>query len=207
VDGSHVQNQLIFTGQLPLVRLSERNDYRAALINFQRARRALMLAEDLIVSTVRREIRQLRVIQKNYKIQQQLVELAYKQLDSAREAFQAPQEPVIDPNRQIQAPGRTSAANAAALTGQLLSAQSNLNRNQLALYSLWISYVNSRIQLYRDLELMPIDLRGVWIDDAATREPLPATLADGQCPGGAHGPAPARARRPGPRSAPLLPPS
>ena len=30
--------------------------------------------------------------------------------------------------------------------------------------TIWINYLDVRLQLYRDLELMPLDARGVWID-------------------------------------------
>jgi hypothetical protein len=35
---------------------------------------------------------------------------------------------------------------------------------------IWITYLNTRDQLYRDMELMPLDYRGVWIDNVATCE-------------------------------------
>src|SRR5262249_28673763 len=58
--GSRTNHQLILNGQLPLVRTEERNNYRASLIAYQRQRRALMEAEDLVAQAVRGEIRTLR---------------------------------------------------------------------------------------------------------------------------------------------------
>ena len=52
----------------------------------------------------------------------------------------------------------------AALTQQLLAAQRSLPTAQNALLTVWINYLDTRLQLYRDLELMPLDARGVWID-------------------------------------------
>src|SRR5262249_11252420 len=170
LDGSRVEHQLILTGQLPLVRKAERNIYRAALIAFQQSRRDLMALEDSIALTIRREIRQLRVLAKNYEIQQKLVELGYKQVESTEEALYGPAEPPA-PAALIAPPGRTNAANAAALANQLLSAQQNLVGRQNQLLVIWTNYLNTRMQLYRDLELMPLDFRGVWIDELATREP------------------------------------
>ena len=63
---------------------------------------------------------------------------------------------------------QNTAAQAAALTSQLLSAQSRVPTAQNALLTVWINYLNSRLQLYRDLELMPLDARGVWNDDPAS---------------------------------------
>ena len=31
----------------------------------------------------------------------------------------------------------------------------------------WIDYVSTRMEFYRDLELMRVDARGVWIDEFA----------------------------------------
>jgi hypothetical protein len=164
--GSRYDHQLILDAEPPLVRQAERNNYRASLIAFQRQRRATMEAEDLAVQIVRGEIRQLRVLAENYRIQQRQVELAYLTVENSLDTLRAP-------------PGagaaQSTAASAAALTTQLLSAQSRLPTAQNALLSTWISYLNTRLQLYRDLELMPLDARGVWTDDESTRD------CDGPC--------------------------
>src|SRR5207248_1054290 len=91
--GSRTTNQLIMNFELPLVRTTERNNYRASLIAFQRQRRALQEAEDLVVQGVRGEIRQLRVLAENYRIQQRQVELAYLTVESSLDTFQAPPAP------------------------------------------------------------------------------------------------------------------
>lgn len=154
--GSRFRQQLILTGAPPLVRMQERNNYRAALIAYQRQRRALLEAEDLAVTAVRGEVRQLRVSAENYRIQQRQVELAYLTVENSLDTFQQPPAPGINQN---------NAAQAAALTNQLLQAQSRLLGAQNGLLTVWIQYLNTRLQLYRDLELMPMDARGVWIDD------------------------------------------
>src|SRR5262249_10524127 len=114
--GSRTTNQLIMNFELPLVRITERNNYRATLIAFQRQRRALQEAEDLVVQGIRGEIRQLRVLAENYKIQQRQVELAYLTVESSLDTFQAPPSPGVASN----------AAQAASLTQQLLNAQARL---------------------------------------------------------------------------------
>src|SRR5262249_35974189 len=58
--GSRSRNQLIMNFEAPLVRMQERNAYRAALIAFQRSRRAVMAAQDLAAFPARGEIRQCR---------------------------------------------------------------------------------------------------------------------------------------------------
>jgi hypothetical protein len=177
-DAHRTRQQLIFNTQLPLVRIQERNNYRACLINFQRARRILQGAEDRLASDTRNEVRSLRQLEENYRIQQRQVELGYLAVDNSLETFTQPGASV-------------SAANAAALTNQLIQAQNSLYQAQFQMTTYWISYLNTRLQLYRDMELMPLDFRGVWIDDIATRE----------CPGGAGSSEPNRPCDGGGRSA------
>ncbi len=158
------RQQLIFNTQLPLVRIQERNSYRASLINFQRSRRILQFAEDRLASDTRNELRSLRQLEENYRIQQRQVELGYLLVENSLDTFTQPGV-------------AATAANAAALTTQLINAQNSLYQAQFNMTTIWIGYLNTRLQLYRDMELMPLDYRGVWIDDIATRE----------CPGGAAG--------------------
>jgi hypothetical protein len=146
--------------ELPLTRQLERNNFRTALIAYQRQRRLLQASEDQVVLEARTGLRALRVQAENYKIQQRAVPVAYSQRDNALETLRVPNPP-----------GQTSSAgNAAALTQQLLGAQSTVLQNENQLYSFYINYLITRLQLYRDLELMPIDPRGVWIDEHTARD-------------------------------------
>jgi hypothetical protein len=172
--GPRNRNQLILNTQLPLVRISERNNYRSALIAYQQQRRQLQLAEDDAIFGVRLDLRTLRIGAFNYQnIQKRAIELAYRQVDQALQAFSQPQAPagpglppgIIGP--PTTGGGAAGAADPAALTQQLLSAQSSLVRAQNDLYGVWIGYIIARMDLYRDLGLMPLDSRGVWIDDIA----------------------------------------
>lgn len=159
--GSRTTRQLSLNAELPLVRRLERNNYRATLIAYQRQRRNLQASEDAILNDVRATLRQLRVLAENYKIQQRALELAYLQVDNSAEVFNQP---------PIPGGAGNAAANAAALTNQLLGAQRSLPAAQNALYSIWINYQITRLFLYRDLELLNLDNRGVWIDDVATTQ-------------------------------------
>jgi hypothetical protein len=165
--GSRSRNQLVFNTELPLVRIVERNRYRTALIAFQRQRRTLMATEDTIVAGVRTQIRQLRVVAENYKITQRSVELAYLQVENSRDTFIAPPTPTAPQLGTGTATGGNAGSNA-ALTQQLLEAQRNLVQAQNDLMTTWVNYLTTRMQLYRDLELMPLDGRGVWTDDVET---------------------------------------
>jgi hypothetical protein len=157
--GARTDHTLTFSGELPLVRRAERNNYRAALIGYQRQRRTLQAFEDNIANDVRADIRELRTIAELYRVQQRLIELGYFQVDNAEAILLAP-----------PAPGaQTDAGSAAALTQQVLRAQQDLLGAQNQMFTLWVNYLSSRMALYLDLELMQIDERGVW-----SNESLPA---------------------------------
>ena len=183
--GPRTSHGLTFRTELPLIRRVERNNYRAALIGYQRQRRTLMSFEDNIANDVRGDIRLVRTIAELYRVQQRLVELGYSQVDNAQALLLQP-----------PAPGaQADAGSAAALTRQVLDAQSSLVNAQNSLYSLWVSYAQARMTLYLDLELMRIDERGEWIDEYDTGTTSPDRLP---APGGDRLPAPGGDRLPAP---------
>jgi hypothetical protein len=157
--GARSTNQVTFNAQLPLVRRAERNNYRAALIAYQRQRRTLMAFEDNIANDVRSDMRDLRTFAQLYRIQQRVVELGYSQVDNAQLTQFAP----------LSAGVTLDAAAQAALTQQVLTTQSNLVSAQNVLFQLWVSYQTARMSLYLDLEQMPLDDRGVWTDEFFNR--------------------------------------
>jgi outer membrane protein TolC len=158
-EGQRARHQLTFNTELPLVRRLERNNYRASLISYQRARRSLMLAEDSVLFQVRQNVRALRQLAQDYRIQQRALELAYLQVENSLETFRAPADP---------GSARDAASAAASLTNQLIQAQQSVPNSQNRVFSSWINYVTTRMALYRDLELLQVDSRGVWIDEFAS---------------------------------------
>jgi hypothetical protein len=182
---SRTTNQVTFDAELPLVRRAERNNYRAALISYQRQRRLLQAFEDNIANDIRGDIRELRVIAELYRTQQRLIELGYSQVDNAQAILLAP-----------PAPGaQTDAGSAAALTNQVLQAQQSLLQAQNTLYTIWVNYLTSRMTFYLDLELLQLDERGLWCDESVPGNEGPDRP----------GPEPARQpgeRLPAPRPAP-----
>jgi hypothetical protein len=154
--GARTDQTLTFSGELPLVRRAERNNYRAALISYQRQRRTLQAFEDNIANDVRADIREVRTLAELYRVQQRLIEIGYFQVDNAEAILLAP-----------PAPGaQTDAGSAAALTQQVLRAQQDLLAAQNQMFTLWVNYLSSRMALYLDLELMQIDERGVWCNES-----------------------------------------
>ncbi len=164
--GTRTQHTVTLRYDPPFVRRAERNQYRAALIGYQRSRRNLMAFEDNILADSRQDLRQLRTLAESYVIQQRAVELGYSLVDSAQSTLLAPPDP---------ASPRGAAGDAAALTQQLLQAQSGLLQAQNALYTIWVNYQTVRLELFLDLELLPLDARGLFLDEPL----LPAHPADG----------------------------
>jgi len=171
---TRTNQQVILNGQLPLVRVTERNAYRTAQIAYQRARRNLMNLEDSVAAQVRFDVRQLHLFAENYKIQKKVLESLYSQVENALEVIAAP----VDPD-QLKNTGTTGQANAAALTNQYLSALGQLDNQQTKMYDIWLSFLATRMELYLDLERLPLDSRGVWTDESAKTADLSRRAAGG----------------------------
>ena len=84
------QFSLVINAELPLVRLDERNNFRTALINYQRARRPLMNAEDFTKFQVRSDIRSMQTLYLTYEITRRNLVLTIRQKDQAFEQIIAP---------------------------------------------------------------------------------------------------------------------
>jgi hypothetical protein len=158
--------QLTLDFQLPLNRLAQRNTYRAALIQYQVARRNLMILEDNVAAQVRFDVRQAQLFAANYRIQKIVIKSLYSQVESALEVIVAPADP-----DQIKASGTGAQAAAAALTSQYLTALGSLNGAQTKMYDIWLSLFATRMQIYLDLERLTMDGRGVWVDEGASLSP------------------------------------
>ncbi|MSQ93105.1 MAG: hypothetical protein EXR98_00960 [Gemmataceae bacterium] len=168
---SAATNQLVsFNFQLPLNRLAQRNAYRAALINYQQARRNLIVLEDNVAAQTRSDVRQLQLFAANYQTQRKVLQSLYSQVESALEVIVAP----VDPD-QLKGSATGSAASAAALTSQYLGALQGLNGAQARMYGIWLSYLATRMQVYLDLERLPLDFRGVWTEELG-RTPKEASV-------------------------------
>jgi len=139
----------------PLNRKAERNNYRAALIAYQQARREYMALSDGVERSIRSDLRQLELQRFNFEIARLRLISATRQLEGVRQ--------------QIRQPGRDVRGTSSTL--DLLNA---LNAQQSARNDLangYISYEQLRVQLLLDLEALRLDSRGYPIDE---RRPLPA---------------------------------
>ncbi len=127
----------------PLDQIDERNVYNTSLINYQRQRRAYMLAEDQIKQNIRQNWRQLKVREYRLEIDRTTVRNASLQYDSA----------------SLQA---TAAVQGNALN--LLQALNSVVNAQNALVQDWIAYETNRLNIFQNMGIMQLDPRGVWDD-------------------------------------------
>ena len=135
---------------LPLDRLTERNNYRAALIAKDQATRALELLRDTISQQVRESWRSLDQARRNYEISQVGVKLAERRVEE--------QELLADLGR-ARALDQVDAQNA------LLSSKDQLTQ---AL----VSHTIDRLQFWDNLGILYIKDQGKWVDHSA-EETLP----------------------------------
>jgi len=161
------RHDLVFNTLLPIVRITERNNYRSTLIAYQQQRRNYMDALDQVAFAVRFQLRNLRITAYNYqRVQRDNMELAYFVLTQALQVVIAPVPSggatLVSPPSPLPGTG-----DAAALTLQLTNAQAALVGAQNDLFNQWLGYLQNRINLYRDMGLMPLDSRGLW-DESVT---------------------------------------
>jgi outer membrane protein TolC len=143
---------LLFDG--PLNRQAERNAYRTAQINYQRARRDYMQLSDQIEQSVRRDLRLLELQKLNFEIARLTLVSATRQLEGARQR-------ILLGRDQAGSSGTLDILNA-------LNAQLNA-RN--ALSNGYINYEQLRVQLMLDLEALQLDSRGYPIDERRSNTP------------------------------------
>ena len=154
----------------PLDQMQVRNLYRGSLVSYQQARRAYMLLEDQVKYDIRTSWRQLQVNRQN-------LETSRKNLRQAALQFDINVANNLNPRAQGQGGGGGGGAAAGggggAQGGTNLGNSSGLNINnalgalvraQNALIQYWTSYERNRINIYRDMDIMQIDERGLWID-------------------------------------------
>lgn len=150
-DRSTFQAGVQFTA--PLDQVLERNAYRESQIAYQRARRSYMALEDLVKLQVRSEWRQLQVLRQNFETARQNLRIASVQLDSSIENFNQP-----------ASVARTGGSASGQQGLNLLNALQSVLNAQNELIRIWVQYEQNRINIHRDMDIMQIDERGLWLD-------------------------------------------
>ena len=137
----------------PLTRLAERNLYREALIDYQRARRTYYAYEDLRVSqSLRTTLEEIQLDQLNFELRRAALILAVQQVEITRLRITRPPKP-----GEATVLGATTASDLVNALTALLNAQNGS-------LSVWIDYEGQRMNL--DLELghvplqQPLDVAG-----------------------------------------------
>lgn len=135
----------------PLNRLAERNNYRAELINYQRARRDWIGLRDGVVQAVRRDLRDLEAEKLNFEISRQSLVAAARQVEQARLQLSAPDQAASDDSSRTQ---------------DALNALDTLLAAKNSLIASWVAYETARYQLLLDIESLDFDQYGSIGDDA-----------------------------------------
>jgi Outer membrane efflux protein len=138
------QFSLVINAELPLVRVAERNNFRTALINYQRQRRTLQNTEDFLKFQLRSELRQLQQLYIQYEVTKRALILSVTVKDQSFEQIIAPPQPGVASQGPVQ-------------TNNLISAQGQVISNENNLVTFWFQYQLFRLQVYRDLGILPID--------------------------------------------------
>ncbi len=134
----------------PLTRLQERNQYRQVLIEYQQAKRTFYRYEDSVWTTLRNELRSIRLNQFNFELQRYAVRIAAQQITlngDIRAIGEALQQPA----------GPTAARDSIQALGALLDAQNTL-------IGVWVNYEAQRRNLNQDLGTARVDGEGMWVD-------------------------------------------
>jgi len=147
-DWSQVNWSVGFRLDLALDRLPERNAYRTALINFERAVRAREQAEDTIKQQVRDQLRNVARTRLSHQIQSNALELSKRRVERADDFLKA---------------GRGN-------TLALLDAQQDLLGSKLSLTGAIVDYAIARLNLVRDLDGLLLESKGLHYDRSL---PLP----------------------------------
>lgn len=159
-DGEDVFSFQYATGQirgglrfdLPIVRLAERNNYRAALINYQQTKRRYYQFEDSIKQNIRRIIRFVDQNKVLFELDRRTVQVSIENIEVNRFELDKPVPPGAS-NRL----GATTAQN-------LSDAIQQLNQNQNQYLSSWVQMEVLRRNLDYDMGTMQLNALGEWID-------------------------------------------
>ncbi|MEM8864030.1 MAG: TolC family protein [Planctomycetota bacterium] len=132
----------------PLTRLIERNNYRATLIDFQRARRGYYQFVDAINQDLRATLRQIRLNEIDFELSREAVLVAISQVDLTQLRLSEPPKPGEE--NQVSS---TTARDLVDALADLLSVQNDF-------LAVWVGNEVARLSLEFDLGLMQLDAAG-----------------------------------------------
>ncbi len=133
----------------PLDRRRARNNFRAAQVSLQRARRNYMAAEDQVKLDIRTMYNEAITEARIFEICRRALRVAARELDQA-----------------IEFGDRPDAGEYAGGRGVNISrALENILYNQNEMIESWAEYETARLSIYRDMGTMDINENGLWVDD------------------------------------------
>ena len=136
----------------PLSKVFERNQYRAALIRYQQARRRYLAFEDEVLRSLRNFNRLAKLSQLNFELSRAAVRGAISQVDLARLRLSEPPQP----GRNAQF-GATTARDLVNALNDLLDASNSF-------LQVWVGYEAMRMRLDYELGTMKLTEQGLWVD-------------------------------------------
>ncbi len=137
----------------PLTRRAERNQYRQALIQYQRARREYYLFEDRVRQILRENLRAIELAQVQFELQRAGVLTAIGRVEQQRLELMRPPRP-----------GQEEFTLGATTARDLVTALDALLRAQNEFLDGWVRYEVQRMVLDYNLGTMKLDESGMWID-------------------------------------------
>ncbi len=168
-DKGRIQMGLEFDS--PITRLEERNDYREALIDYQRARREYMLFEDQISQSLRNTLRIVDLSQINFEIRRAAVLVAVAQVTQARlRLVEPPKQPVVAGVVAVSQTSPTAARDLVSALNDLLDAQNDF-------LNAWVGFEVLRVLLDFEMGTMQLNQEGLWIDPGPIAPTLPGPPA------------------------------
>ena len=135
----------------PIVRLSERNAYRTALIDYQQSKRSFYQFEDSVKGDLRELVRNLGRNRVRFELDRRSVQVQIENVEINRLELD---RPITATNTSL---GTTTARN---LTDAIIG----LNNAQNSYLSTWVQYEVLRRNLDFDMGTMQLDSLGQWID-------------------------------------------
>ena len=170
----------------PFTRLTERNNFRQAILDYQQVRRQQIQYEDRIKLALRQSLRQLDLDKQNLETQRRAVIIAIRRVDQTRLnlAQPAPPPPMPGPDGTSPPVDPTAGQLGPTATLNLIFAFNDLRSSQDALTSIWINFYATRAALAQQLGVMELTDDGIWIEkplDCAERAaedemPLPPAV-------------------------------
>ena len=139
----------------PIVRLSERNDYREALIDYQQARRDFYQFEDVLNNNLRDILRNINRSKVLFELDRLTVQVDIQNVEINRFELDAPVS--------VNAAGSNNRLGTVT-SRNLTDAIINLNGSQDSFLGSWVDFEVLRRNLDFDLGTMQLNQNGEWID-------------------------------------------